>query len=415
LTKTAAIFGPNASGKSNLLLALRTMRDLAVHSACYSDAKFAEAYTPFRWDGADRQPTVFGIDLLLLDVLYHYTFSYDAQRITAESLHVHQSRKPQRWFGRSCDESGAESWTPFSPSLNGPREKWRKATHSRALFLTIAGRQNAEHMRHVLRWFERDLAIVLSSDDAGPNAFAVRVRDPQFKARVLGIFHAVDIQIDDVRTTDATTPPQDPASAPSIHNLPVRLPRNSTIEFLHRRQGGLSVWLDFAHEAAGIQRLVNILGPLLDAIENGTFIAIDEIDTSLHSLVARFLIRLINNPVVSRRCAQLLINSHNTKLMDLDILRRDEIWLMELNKDHASLLSALFQQSPRKHERVGKNYLHGYFGAVPVISPYKWRDVEVPYPPATQAHESSAEGVTESGHFGRAFLHDDAGFGCVQS
>jgi len=140
LTRTAAIFGANASGKSNLFIALKTMRDLVLRSTSLTDQQFASAFTPFRLCDSEPQPTLFGIDLLLRGVRYHYSFAYDAKGIVAESLHVHHSRKSQRWFGRQRDEAGAETWSAFSPSMNGPRELWRKGTHSKALFLTAAGR-----------------------------------------------------------------------------------------------------------------------------------------------------------------------------------------------------------------------------------------------------------------------------------
>ena len=351
LTRTVAIFGANASGKSNLFIALKTMRDLVLHSTSLTDEQFSAAYTPFRLNDSEPQPTLFGIDLLLRGVRYHYTFAYDDKSIVAESLHVHHSRKSQRWFGRQRDEAGVESWCAFSPSMNGPRELWRKGAHSKALFLTAAGRQKAPQLQDILHWFEHGLAV-LSGDDGDTSALATRLGNPTLKTRLLSIFHAVDIQIDDVRVS---------GSAPG-----------ATVEFLHRYPGAVPVWLDFSHEAAGIQRLVHLLGPLLDAIDKGTFVAIDEFNKSLHPLIARFLLRMVHDPRVSRGTAQLMVSSHTTWLMDLDILRRDEIWLMELNEQRASRLSSLLQQSPRKHEKVAKNYLRGSFGAIPLISLEPW-------------------------------------------
>lgn len=351
LTRTAAIFGANASGKSNLFIALKTMRNLVLHSTVLTDEQFAAAYTPFRLSDSQPQPTLFAIDLLLRGVRYHYTFAYDAKSVVAESLHVHHSRKSQRWFGRQRGDAGAESWSAFSPSMNGPRELWRKGTHSKALFLTVAGRQRAPRLQDILHWFEHEFAV-LSGDDDDTCALATRLGNPALKARLLGIFHAVDIKIDDVRVS---------GSAPG-----------ATVEFLHRHPGQVPVWLDFSHEAAGIQRLVHFLGPLLDAIDKGMFIAIDEFNKSLHPLIARFLLQMVHDPRASHGTAQLMVSSHTTWLMDLDILRRDEIWLMELNEQHASRLSSLLQQSPRKHEKVAKNYLRGSFGAIPLISLEPW-------------------------------------------
>jgi hypothetical protein len=351
LTRTAALFGANASGKSNLFAGLKTMRDLVLHSTTYTDEQFAAAYTPFRLSESQPQPTMFGIDLLLRGARYHYTFAYDAQSIVAESLHVHHSRKSQRWFGRQRDAAGVESWSAFSPSLHGPRELWRKGTHSKALFLTAAGRQKAPQLQDILHWFEQKL-VVLSEDDDDAGASAIRLAHPALKKRVLRIFHTVDIQIDDMRVSGSDS--------------------NATVEFLHRYPGTVPVWLDFRHEAAGIQRLVHLLGPLLDAIDNGTFVAIDDFDRSLHPLIARFLLQMLHDPQSPHGTAQLMVSTHNAWLMDLDFLRRDEIWLLELDQQRASRLSSLLQLSPRKHEKVAKNYLRGSFGAIPRISLEPW-------------------------------------------
>jgi AAA15 family ATPase/GTPase len=129
------------------------------------------------------------------------------------------------------------------------------------------------------------------------------------------------------------------------------------------------VWLQSAYEAAGIHRLFALIGPLLAAIETGKLLVVDEFDTNLHPLVARFLINFVNDPNVSDRGTQLLVVSHNTTLMDLDMLRRDEIWLTELDGSHATNLSTLLRSSPRKREHIAKGYLRGRYGAVPAIQP----------------------------------------------
>jgi AAA15 family ATPase/GTPase len=140
------------------------------------------------------------------------------------------------------------------------------------------------------------------------------------------------------------------------------------VEFSHSRDGAL-VWLQATDESAGTQRLASLFGPLLSAIENGKLLLVDEFDLSLHPLVARYLMQLINDPKISDRGAQLLLTSHNTTLMDLNVLRRDEIWLMELGENEASRLTPVWRSAlpPRKHELIGKGYLRGRYGAIPDI------------------------------------------------
>ena len=367
ISKAAIIFGPNASGKTNLLIALATFRDLILHSSGYSDSQFSERHTPFRFGPSVTQPTEFEIDVLLDRVRYRYAISYDSQRICFERLLVYRTGKSQRWFERRFDEaSHKDTWAAFSPNFNGPREMWRKATRARALFLTTAAQLNSEQLSPLLQWVEHRLEILFPGDMSDVNRIAMRIQDETFKARVLELLSAVDIHVDDVRFAEQDPSRADPAPPPGAGFLR-RGSSHRSIEFLYARDGLVPMWLDSVFEAAGTQRLIGLFGPLLQAAETGKLLLIDEFDASLHPLVARFLIRLINDPRVSSKGAQLLLTSHNTTLMDLDILRRDEIWLVQLDDKHASSLLPLLRSSPRKHELIAKNYLKGRYGAVPLI------------------------------------------------
>ena len=369
ISKAAIVFGPNASGKTNLLIALATFRDLILHSSGYSDSQFCERHTPFQFGPSITQATEFEIDVLLDHVRYRYAISYDSQRIRSERLLVYRTGKSQRWFERRFDEATQrDTWAPFSPNFNGPREMWRKATRPKALFLTTAAQLNSEQLAPLLHWVEHRLEILFPGDMSDVNRIAMRIQDETFKARVLGLLSAVDIHVDDVRFAEQDPSRIDGAAPPGAGFLRQGSAHRS-IEFLYARDGLVPMWLDSVFEAAGTQRLIGLFGPLLQAAENGKLLLIDEFDASLHPLVARFLIRLINDPRVSSKGAQLLLTSHNTTLMDLDILRRDEIWLVQLDEKHASSLLPLLRSSPRKHELIAKNYLKGRYGAVPLIRP----------------------------------------------
>ncbi len=356
LSKAAIVFGPNASGKSNLLVALGTCRDLILHSSSLTPAQFAERHTPFRFGPAASRATEFELDVVLDRVRYRYSMSYDSQRIRRELLLVHRTGKAQRWFERRFDDSlQRDEWAPFSPNFNGPRELWRKATPPGALFLTTAARMHSAQLAPLMHWVEDGLQVLLKRDMGDLEGFAARLHDRVFKSRLIRLLRAVDIPIDDVRAAAAGLEPQ--------------ADRHPSIEFLYSRAGWAPVWANSVFESAGTHRLMSLFGPLMDAIDRGKLLVIDEIDASLHPLIARFLIQLINNPALSGRGAQILLASHNTSLMDLDILRRDEIWLMQRGEHGASVLAPLLRSSPRRQESVAKNYLKGRYAAVPVIRP----------------------------------------------
>jgi uncharacterized protein len=370
LSKSAIIFGPNGSGKTNFVIALKTLRDLVLHSTANSELQFAESYTPFQFGPSAYGPTEFEIDILVENVRYRYSVSYDAHRICFERLLVYRTGKAQRWFERSYDESTrAENWAPFSPNFNGPREMWRKATRSRALFLTTAAQLNSEQLKPVLHWFEHCLDVIMPSDTSDITRIAATIQDPEFKGRVLRLLRTVGIKVDDVRIADQDASNDQGGGRPASMAHAPHANSRAQVEFMYSREGWPPMWLEPEYEAAGIHRLFGLIGPLLSAIENGKLMVVDEFDTNLHPLVARFLIKFVNDPGVSQHGAQLLLVSHNTTLMDLEMLRRDEIWLTELDVSHATNLNTVLRSSPRKHEQIAKGYLRGRYGAVPAIEP----------------------------------------------
>jgi len=374
VSKAAIAFGPNASGKTNLLVAFATLRDLILNSTRFSEQQFGERHTPFRFGPAAARPTEFEIDVLLDSVRYRYFVAYDAQRIRRERLLVYRTGKSQRWFDRRVDPaSQKDEWAPFSPNFNGPREMWRKATRPRALFLTTAAQLKARQLAPLMYWMEHCLEILFPADVADLSRFAGRIHDPKFKSRALELLRSADLQVADIRVAEPEPAPARPLTLHGAPGVPaVRQPAaRRAIEFLYTRPGWTPLWLDSACEAAGTHRLMGLIVPLLDALDHGKTLLIDEFDTSLHPLVARLLVRSINDPSVSSRGAQLLLTSHNTTLMDLNFLRRDEIWLVQLNGNRTSTLSPLLRSSPRKHELVAKNYLKGRYGAVPAIDSYE--------------------------------------------
>ncbi len=369
LSKSAIIFGPNGSGKTNFVIALQTLRDLVLHSTAYSEHQFAELHTPFQFGPSTFSPTEFEIDILVERVRYRYSVSFNAQRICSERLLVYRTGKAHRWFERSYHQtSRTEDWAPFSPNFNGPREMWRKATRAQALFLTTAAQLNSLQLKPVFHWFEHCLEILMPGDAVDVARIAPRIQDQEFKGRALRLLRTVGIKVDDVRIAEQDASAQEQAALrPSSMTHAPHVAGRLQVEFLYSREGWPPVWMESEYEAAGIHRLFGLLGPLLSAIEKGKLMVVDEFDANLHPLVARFLIRLVNDPNVSDRGAQLLLVSHNTTLMDLDMLRRDEIWLTEIDVSHATNLSTVLRSSPRKHEQIAKGYLRGRYGGIPAI------------------------------------------------
>ena len=371
LNRAGVVYGANASGKSNLIFALVTMRNLVLHSTSMLDAARAEQYTPYRLERSSAgDPTEFEVVVLLDGIRYQYGFSYDAQRIRDEWLIVYKTGKGQSWFDRRWnDAKGEHEWAPFSSYFTGSKETWRQATRSGALFLTTAIQLNNEQLKPLWNWFTDGLVIVNWTGARGIGQTLQRLDDPAFKAQALGLLRSADLHIADIEVE--TVPGHQVAfkleagKAPELSTSPQDLP---VVKFVHKLEGEDPVAFDGRFESAGTQRLLSYIGPILDALEGGKLLVIDEFDSSLHPMVVRFVLSLFHDPEVSRHGAQLWMTTHDTSLLDTEFLRRDQVWFMDKDERQASRLSPLTDFSPRKGEALEKGYLRARYGGVPFIS-----------------------------------------------
>lgn len=263
---------------------------------------------------------------------------------------VYKTSKGQRWFERSSRGRTQEEWAPFSAYFNGPRETWRRATRPRSLFLTTAAQLNCAQLKPLFDWIVNSVTIVTWRGAASLWPTLRRLGEPAFKRRVLELLRAADMRIADIRVDD-----QEPDEREEPH-----------VRYLHEMEGGGSIEFDNRQESPGTQRLLAYLGPLLEALESGKLLVIDELDSSLHPMLTRLILRLAHDPRTSMCNAQLCATTHDTSLLDTRILRRDQIWFVEKDPQQASWVYPLADFSPRKHEALERGYLRGRYGALPL-------------------------------------------------
>jgi hypothetical protein len=371
LNRAGVIYGANASGKSNLIFGLTTMRNLVLQSTSMLDAVRAEQYTPYRLQRSSAgDPSEFEISLLLDGVRYQYGFSYDAQRIRDEWLIVYKSGKGQSWFDRRWnDAKGEHEWGPFSSYFTGSKETWRQATRPGALFLTTAIQLNNEQLKPLWNWFTDGLVIVNWSGAFGIGTTLQRMDDPAFKERALNLLRAADLHIADIEVESVPGHQLafrlEAGKSPEFSTSPQNLP---LVKFVHKLEGEDAVAFDGRFESAGTQRLLSYIGPIVDVLESGKLLVVDEFDSSLHPMVVRFVLSLFHDPDASKRGAQLWMTTHDTSLLDTELLRRDQFWFMDKDDRQASRLYPLTDFSPRKGEALEKAYLRARYGGVPFIS-----------------------------------------------
>lgn len=365
--RTAAVYGPNAGGKTTLLRALQLMRGVVVESASLKPDQTFNVQ-PFALDReAKVEPTLFEVTVLLDGVRHQYGFEFTQQRIVSEWLLVYQSRRPQRWISRDYDAATDEETFEFSPNLVGPKRVWQDATRPNALFLSTAVQLNSEALQPLFHWFQAGLNIFL---DGGiiPHNFTTEMVERNEGEPIAAMLSSADIGIQGVtvqrRKSMARGFQMNLATGEvqtTSEEAEISLPK-----FRHA-VGGASAEFDYNDESQGTQKLYALAGPILDIIEKGSMLVVDELDRSLHPLLVRQLVQTFQNPTINKRGSQLVFSTHDTSLLDNTLLRRDQIWFAEKDQGQSATIAPLTDFSPRKGEALERAYLTGRYGGVPVL------------------------------------------------
>ncbi len=371
LLRCAVVYGANASGKSNLIKALQYMRDVVVESATAIQPGQPYGVQAFRLDPESAaQPSEFEVTFLLDGVRYQYGFSMNTKRILSEHLLVYKAFKPQRWFERYLDADTGKDVYEFSSSLKGPKTVWEGATRPNALFLSMAVQLNSELLRPVFDWFTNQLVIVNELSKLNPQVSIQKLQQAENRRAICNFLSAADISIADIDVVTRKVPGQALHFDLAAGKTEVRTEEveEHQLRFHHVTEKGDAVF-EIGDESSGTRNLLFLSGPVLDILTKDITLVIDELDTSLHTLLVRELVNLFHTPEVNTGGAQLIFSTHDTSLLDApDLLRRDQIWLVEKDRDQASQLVALVEFSPRKNEALERGYLMGRYGGVPFIN-----------------------------------------------
>ena len=380
ILRSSVIYGPNAAGKSNLLRAVQFMQSFVLTSQSLQEGQDINV-TPFLLNSKSRtEPSEFEVIFVQDKVRYQYGFAVNNVRVMNEWLLAYPEGRPQRWYERKYDQQkGSDTWY-FGSRFSGPRtmiDVWQKATRQNGLFLSTAIQLNNEQLKPVFNWFQQKLAVILPGGDINLQFSIEQCASEDGKKKVMEFMNSADISITGIElkkipfSTDIF--PTNISQEIKEHLIRDFQSKEMTnVRFLHKTDSKDIVSFDISDESGGTQKLFAFAGPLLDVLAKGRILLVDELDTSLHPLMVRFLISLIHNPEVNRSNAQLVFTTHDTSVLDTEIFRRDQVWFAEKNAENATRLYPLTEFSPRKGEAIERGYLNGRYGALPFIGEFKF-------------------------------------------
>jgi hypothetical protein len=385
ILKSAALYGANASGKSNFIKALGFMgRFVGASATRMNQGDPIKGIVPFRLDIEHRlKPTSFEIVVSIANKLYQYGFSATEERVHDEWLFVTPpGGRNQKWIERTYDAATEESTLKCRGDIRKNESLLKERTRDNGLVLSRGAELNVAPLSELFLWFRKSLITWDSSGEVQAQTFQTMEainEDPLLKERVVRLLRDADLGIVDIYVERQERSILDDGFPSSLKKGMDAL-RSGVAEGKYGYMGTEAKTLHTMNDSEQIERFdlltdesngtihfFALAGLIINALDNGSVIVIDEIDCSMHPLLTKKLIRLFQQPEVNKTGAQLLFTTHDSSLMDRTLLRRDQIWIAEKNNASATTLCSLydFEERPRNTEAFERNYLTGRYGGVP--------------------------------------------------
>ena len=359
--KTSAIYGANASGKTNLfkilssvVFMLKTSNNIDINSKL--------PLVPFKFDNeCYKKPSEFEIKFFIADVRYVYGFIADRDKIYEEYLYYYPNGRETKIFDRVNVDEYSFAWKDEKvlreiETKNAPNK----------FFLATATNWNFEKTKPVYDFLTNDICIFTNLEELKNMALSMYDNGPDdLKDFTIDFLKKTDFNIEDYIISKIDIPHELLNNFPEFMSINITNPKAYQILFKHK---GSNNYLSLDEESLGTQVVFSFIPFIADTLKYRKVLVIDELDKSLHPFLVQYIVEIFNDVDINKSGSQLIFNTHDTNLLNLNILRRDQIWFTEKNNDNGvSDLYPLSDFSVRKQENVEKGYLLGRYGAVPFI------------------------------------------------
>ncbi|WP_085654330.1 MULTISPECIES: ATP/GTP-binding protein [unclassified Pseudomonas] len=373
LLKVAAIYGPNASGKSSLLSAIDFVRDVATKALHRPDKLLTASH--FRFDAdLEDEPSNFEYHFIQKGMRYQYLVSATQNRIVFEELTAFPSGKERLLFKRSLIDS--KEVYEFGSTLEGGEqvhEAWRKITSPRSLYLAQAAQNSSEDMMQLkipFSWFDHSCLVIDQNSLSGWSRASRKVLAamPDTAADLSSFLGDVDIPIESIYIT-AKDGSYEESLGEAFQGLEDfnSFDKDTKTTLTHKSALG-DADFDFSEESEGTKNLIGFwlpwftLGLRNNKNDNLTLI-IDELDSSLHP---KIVANIVKRHIATTLRSQLIFTTHDTHLMNSKILRRDQFWITERDKNAATRLFSVHDFEGREGEDLERRYFAGRYRGLPL-------------------------------------------------
>ena len=367
------IYGANASGKTNFVDAISTMKKLVLLSQTKGEPGGGVPRHEFLLDPHySEKPSCFEIDFVLNGIRYHYGFETTDDAFVSEWLYEIPRAHRRKLFERKEQEFDFGRW------LKGQNHNISMLTRNNSLFLSSAAQNGHELLSRIYKYFQN---IAFSGSISVPGIEASsQVKGDGLDGRIIEFLKSTNTGVIGYRKKETEISEESQAIHRELKVVFERISGGAIqispdvdklveIELAHKGKDEGVVYLDLDFESAGTRRLLIILGQTFKALDAGTPILIDELDASLHTYASEAILRLFCSSKTNPNGAQIIATTHDTNLMKSDLLRRDQLWFAEKNIEGATEIYPLTDIRTRKGDNVELGYLQGRYGAVPSDDP----------------------------------------------
>ena len=360
LLKTVAIYGANASGNSNIIKAIRACVQMIFESHNYNENTMF-AFTPFKFGGVGK-PSRFYIRFLIDGVEYEYSFTLTKTEIITEELYYYPVGRKKLVFARD-ERKGPDKKDiyEFRSAIRRPMDVAGN-TSKKTLFVSRASQMDRDVAKDVFRYFNERFIL----NYFGYNSYSIESLLNENKDLILKVLKAADSDIIDIRSQhelrSLTTAVFDPLSNQLLSRDDIQKPQLKITTF-HRNNP--EVPFDFySEESSGTQEFFHMMLTILNIIKGNKVLLIDEISMGLHVNLVEYILNLFHQS----ESAQLIFSTHNTNLLNMRKLRKDQVYFVNKRDDGSSDLYSLFDfKDFRENMDAEKAYLQGRFDAIPYI------------------------------------------------
>ncbi|WP_295044257.1 ATP-binding protein, partial [Sulfuricurvum sp.] len=387
LLRSSIIYGANASGKSNLLKAMAFMSRLVLNRYKIIQSTDQLPHDPYllSTETEDKSST-FEIVFFVGETKYRYGFEIDSEVVYSEWLYADEKGKEAKLFYRDSEELDYVNPNKFKEGygfFNKKEEKIKIAKNQ--LFIWKCDREDdAIISKSILKWFNQ-FNMIDGMNHNGYISFTMKkMEDETFRKKIVELVATADIGINDIQIEEEDISQETIANLPFPDEIKAKIMsekglKSVSLNTIHQKfdQDGKAVGNVVFElnddESKGTKKFFAMSAPILDTLQNGKILIIDELDASLHPILTQHLIKLFHDEKINEKNAQLIFATHDTNLLKPELFRRDQIWLTE--KDHygATTIYSLAQfKNVRKQEDFEKQYIQGKYGAIPYLGTFEF-------------------------------------------